>query len=126
MLFKPNKHYVAELEKKDYLGKAKVNSYPVCIHFTKNRNHPDALCLQVVASVVPQDEFSGFAPLMPQVTCAPIANHLKMQHNRPGLSTQMSRICRLHQHSVVVGSASPPRQVESGQTFAKSEPEVMR
>lgn len=23
-LFKPNKHYVAELEKKDYLGKAKV------------------------------------------------------------------------------------------------------
>uniref|UniRef100_A0A3Q0S7S7 Neutrophil cytosolic factor 2 n=1 Tax=Amphilophus citrinellus TaxID=61819 RepID=A0A3Q0S7S7_AMPCI len=45
MLFKPNKHYVAELEKKDYLGKAKV-----------------------VASVVPQDEFSGFAPLQPQVT----------------------------------------------------------
>ncbi|XP_056868195.1 neutrophil cytosol factor 2 isoform X2 [Takifugu flavidus] len=44
VLFKPNKHYVAELEKKDYLGKAKV-----------------------VASVVPQDEFSGFAPLMPQV-----------------------------------------------------------
>ncbi|MEQ2177668.1 hypothetical protein GOODEAATRI_005946 [Goodea atripinnis] len=42
-LFKPNKHYVAELEKKDYLGKAKV-----------------------VASVVPQDEFSGFAPLQPQ------------------------------------------------------------
>lgn len=24
MMFKPNKHYVAELEKKDYLGKAKV------------------------------------------------------------------------------------------------------
>lgn len=24
VLFKPNKHYVAELEKKDYLGKAKV------------------------------------------------------------------------------------------------------
>lgn len=24
LLFKPNKHYVAELEKKDYLGKAKV------------------------------------------------------------------------------------------------------
>lgn len=24
MLFKPNKNYVAELEKKDYLGKAKV------------------------------------------------------------------------------------------------------
>uniref|UniRef100_A0A3Q3WE20 SH3 domain-containing protein n=1 Tax=Mola mola TaxID=94237 RepID=A0A3Q3WE20_MOLML len=44
VLFKPNKHYVAELEKKDYLGKAKV-----------------------VASVVPQDEFSGFAPLQPQV-----------------------------------------------------------
>uniref|UniRef100_A0A7N8XJQ6 Neutrophil cytosolic factor 2 n=1 Tax=Mastacembelus armatus TaxID=205130 RepID=A0A7N8XJQ6_9TELE len=45
VLFKPNKHYVAELEKKDYLGKAKV-----------------------VASVVPQDDFSGFAPLQPQVT----------------------------------------------------------
>ncbi|CAF98816.1 unnamed protein product, partial [Tetraodon nigroviridis] len=44
VLFKPNKRYVAELEKKDYLCKAKV-----------------------VASVVPQDEFSGFAPLMPQV-----------------------------------------------------------
>uniref|UniRef100_A0A668TAR5 SH3 domain-containing protein n=1 Tax=Oreochromis aureus TaxID=47969 RepID=A0A668TAR5_OREAU len=47
-LFKPNKHYVAELEKKDYLGKAKV-----------------------VASVVPQDEFSGFAPLQPQVEDGP-------------------------------------------------------
>uniref|UniRef100_A0A672GK88 SH3 domain-containing protein n=1 Tax=Salarias fasciatus TaxID=181472 RepID=A0A672GK88_SALFA len=45
LLFKPNKHYVAELEKKDYLGKAKV-----------------------VSSVVPKDEFSGFAPLQPQVT----------------------------------------------------------
>uniref|UniRef100_A0A8C8DJI7 Neutrophil cytosolic factor 2 n=1 Tax=Oryzias sinensis TaxID=183150 RepID=A0A8C8DJI7_9TELE len=45
MMFKPNKHYVAELEKKDYLGKAKV-----------------------VASVNPQDDFSGFAPLQPQVT----------------------------------------------------------
>uniref|UniRef100_A0A3Q3NQU0 Neutrophil cytosolic factor 2 n=1 Tax=Labrus bergylta TaxID=56723 RepID=A0A3Q3NQU0_9LABR len=45
VLFKPNKNYVAELEKKDYLGKAKV-----------------------VASVVPQDIFSGFAPLQPQVT----------------------------------------------------------
>uniref|UniRef100_A0A3P9NVF4 Neutrophil cytosolic factor 2 n=1 Tax=Poecilia reticulata TaxID=8081 RepID=A0A3P9NVF4_POERE len=49
-LFKPNKHYVAELEKKDYLGKAKV-----------------------VASVVPQDEFSGFAPLQPQVEDGPAA-----------------------------------------------------
>lgn len=49
-LFKPNKHYVAELEKKDYLGKAKV-----------------------VASVVPQDEFSGFAPLQPQVKEGPAA-----------------------------------------------------
>uniref|UniRef100_A0A3Q1ED46 Neutrophil cytosolic factor 2 n=1 Tax=Acanthochromis polyacanthus TaxID=80966 RepID=A0A3Q1ED46_9TELE len=48
MLFKPNKNYVAELEKKDYLGKAKV-----------------------VASVVPQDEFSGFAPLQPQVEDGP-------------------------------------------------------
>ncbi|XP_070708710.1 neutrophil cytosol factor 2 [Pempheris klunzingeri] len=46
--FKPNKHYVAELEKKDYLGKAKV-----------------------VASVIPQDEFSGFAPLQPQVEDGP-------------------------------------------------------
>lgn len=27
VLFKPNKHYVAELEKKDYLGKAKVILY---------------------------------------------------------------------------------------------------
>ncbi|XP_041817147.1 neutrophil cytosol factor 2 isoform X2 [Chelmon rostratus] len=48
MLFKPNKHYVAELEKKDYLGKAKV-----------------------VASVIPQDQFSGFAPLQPQVKDGP-------------------------------------------------------
>ncbi|KAG7216732.1 hypothetical protein INR49_021115, partial [Caranx melampygus] len=47
-LFKPNKNYVAELEKKDYLGKAKV-----------------------VASVVPQDDFSGFAPLQPQVEDGP-------------------------------------------------------
>ncbi|XP_061661688.1 neutrophil cytosol factor 2 [Syngnathoides biaculeatus] len=47
-LFRPNKHYVAELEKKDYLGKAKV-----------------------VASVVPQDHFSGFAPLQPQVEQEP-------------------------------------------------------
>lgn len=31
---------------------------------TTNR---DFLSGQVVASVVPQDEFSGFAPLMPQV-----------------------------------------------------------
>uniref|UniRef100_A0A672H1R2 SH3 domain-containing protein n=1 Tax=Salarias fasciatus TaxID=181472 RepID=A0A672H1R2_SALFA len=48
LLFKPNKHYVAELEKKDYLGKAKV-----------------------VSSVVPKDEFSGFAPLQPQVEDGP-------------------------------------------------------
>lgn len=27
LLFKPNKHYVAELEKKDYLGKAKVSNH---------------------------------------------------------------------------------------------------
>lgn len=47
-LFKPNKNYVAELEKKDYLGKAKV-----------------------VSSVVPQDAFSGFAPLQPQVEDGP-------------------------------------------------------
>uniref|UniRef100_A0A672JUJ0 Neutrophil cytosolic factor 2 n=1 Tax=Sinocyclocheilus grahami TaxID=75366 RepID=A0A672JUJ0_SINGR len=43
--FKPNKNYVAELEKKDYLGKAKV-----------------------VSSVVPADDFSGFDPLQPQVS----------------------------------------------------------
>ncbi|XP_030636377.1 neutrophil cytosol factor 2 [Chanos chanos] len=48
LLFKPNKKYVAELEKKDYLGKAKV-----------------------VASVVPEDEFSGFAPLQPQIEDVP-------------------------------------------------------
>ncbi|XP_029313423.1 neutrophil cytosol factor 2 [Cottoperca gobio] len=48
VLFKPNKHYVAELEKKDYLGKATV-----------------------VSSVVPQDAFSGFAPLQPQVKDGP-------------------------------------------------------
>ncbi|XP_074477246.1 neutrophil cytosol factor 2 [Sebastes fasciatus] len=48
VLFKPNKHYVAELEKKDYLGKAKI-----------------------VASVIPQDAFSGFAPLQPQVQDGP-------------------------------------------------------
>ncbi|XP_054622418.1 neutrophil cytosol factor 2 isoform X2 [Dunckerocampus dactyliophorus] len=50
VLFRPNKHYVAELEKKDYLGKAKV-----------------------VASVVPQDQFSGFAPLQPQSEKGPAA-----------------------------------------------------
>uniref|UniRef100_A0AAY5EPA8 SH3 domain-containing protein n=1 Tax=Electrophorus electricus TaxID=8005 RepID=A0AAY5EPA8_ELEEL len=50
LLFKPNKHYVAELEKKDYLGKAKV-----------------------LSSVVPADNFSGFAPLQPQVVDAPTA-----------------------------------------------------
>ncbi|KAJ8403234.1 hypothetical protein AAFF_G00354510 [Aldrovandia affinis] len=47
-LFRPNKHYVAELEKKDYLGKAKV-----------------------VASIIPKDAFSGFAPLQPQVEVVP-------------------------------------------------------
>lgn len=38
MLFKPNKHYVAELEKKDYLGKAKVIIYQMtdlCIGHTR-------------------------------------------------------------------------------------------
>ncbi|XP_055737823.1 neutrophil cytosol factor 2-like isoform X1 [Salvelinus fontinalis] len=48
VLFKPNKNYVAELEKKDYLGKAKV-----------------------VSSIIFQDEFSGFAPLQPQVEDVP-------------------------------------------------------
>ncbi|XP_066548076.1 neutrophil cytosol factor 2 isoform X2 [Amia ocellicauda] len=47
-LFRPNKQHVAELDKKDYLGKAKV-----------------------VASIIPKDEFSGFAPLQPQVEEAP-------------------------------------------------------
>ncbi|KAF7706175.1 neutrophil cytosol factor 2 [Silurus meridionalis] len=48
LMFKPNKHYVAELEKKDYLGKAKV-----------------------ISSVVAADTFSGFAPLQPQVENVP-------------------------------------------------------
>uniref|UniRef100_A0A452UN27 Neutrophil cytosol factor 2 n=1 Tax=Ursus maritimus TaxID=29073 RepID=A0A452UN27_URSMA len=43
-LFRPNERQVAQLAKKDYLGKATV-----------------------VASVVDQDSFSGFAPLQPQV-----------------------------------------------------------
>uniref|UniRef100_A0A8B9RS99 Neutrophil cytosolic factor 2 n=1 Tax=Accipiter nisus TaxID=211598 RepID=A0A8B9RS99_9AVES len=43
-LFRPNEKQVAQLEKKDYLGKA-----------------------MVVASVVDKDNFSGFAPLQPQV-----------------------------------------------------------
>ncbi|MBN3312111.1 NCF2 factor, partial [Atractosteus spatula] len=43
-VFRPNKQHVAELEKKDYLGKATV-----------------------VASIIPKDDFSGFAPLQPQV-----------------------------------------------------------
>ncbi|XP_061877481.1 neutrophil cytosol factor 2 isoform X1 [Entelurus aequoreus] len=47
-LFRPNKYYVAQLDKKDYLGKAKV-----------------------VASVIPQDHFSGFAPLQPQFEKGP-------------------------------------------------------
>ncbi|MBN3270434.1 NCF2 factor, partial [Polyodon spathula] len=47
-LFRPNKHHVAQLEKKDYLGKATV-----------------------LASVIHQDAFSGFAPLQPQVQSAP-------------------------------------------------------
>ncbi|XP_074858766.1 neutrophil cytosol factor 2 [Carettochelys insculpta] len=46
-LFRPNEKQVAQLEKKDYLGKATV-----------------------VASVVDKDSFSGFAPLQPQ-TCSP-------------------------------------------------------
>ncbi|XP_067107864.1 neutrophil cytosol factor 2 [Osmerus mordax] len=50
VLFKPNQNYVAELEKKDYLGKAKV-----------------------VSSIVFEDEFSGFAPLQPQLEDAPVA-----------------------------------------------------
>uniref|UniRef100_A0A8C5B7I8 Neutrophil cytosolic factor 2 n=1 Tax=Gadus morhua TaxID=8049 RepID=A0A8C5B7I8_GADMO len=47
-LFRPNKNYVAELQKRDYLGKSKV-----------------------VSSTTPQDEFSGFAPLQPQVDEGP-------------------------------------------------------
>uniref|UniRef100_A0A3P8W2H8 Neutrophil cytosolic factor 2 n=1 Tax=Cynoglossus semilaevis TaxID=244447 RepID=A0A3P8W2H8_CYNSE len=64
VLFKPNKHYVAELEKKDYLGKAKV-----------------------VASVVPADEFSGFAPLQPQVMLFVLVwmRHLKVFYLRRAL-----------------------------------------
>ncbi|XP_054443508.1 neutrophil cytosol factor 2 [Pteronotus mesoamericanus] len=47
-LFRPNEKQVAQLVKKDYLGKATV-----------------------VASVVDQDNFSGFAPLQPQAAGPP-------------------------------------------------------
>ncbi|XP_006872617.1 PREDICTED: neutrophil cytosol factor 2 [Chrysochloris asiatica] len=47
-LFRPNERQVAQLAKKDYLGKATV-----------------------VASVVHQDSFSGFAPLQPQAAEPP-------------------------------------------------------
>ncbi|NXE49428.1 NCF2 factor, partial [Casuarius casuarius] len=47
-LFRPNERQVAQLEKKDYLGKATV-----------------------VASVVDKDSFSGFAPLQPQASSPP-------------------------------------------------------
>ncbi|KAH0618295.1 hypothetical protein JD844_017355 [Phrynosoma platyrhinos] len=47
-LFRPNEKQVAQLEKKDYLGKATV-----------------------VASVIDKDEFSGFAPLQPQASDPP-------------------------------------------------------
>ncbi|NXN29407.1 NCF2 factor, partial [Nycticryphes semicollaris] len=47
-LFRPNEKQVAQLEKKDYLGKATV-----------------------VASVVDKDDFSGFAPLQPQSSGPP-------------------------------------------------------
>ncbi|KAL8178118.1 UNVERIFIED_CONTAM: Neutrophil cytosol factor 2, partial [Gekko kuhli] len=47
-LFRPNEKQVAQLEKKDYLGKATV-----------------------VASIVDKDEFSGFAPLQPQAAEPP-------------------------------------------------------
>ncbi|XP_075013051.1 neutrophil cytosol factor 2 isoform X2 [Calonectris borealis] len=47
-LFRPNEKQVAQLEKKDYLGKATV-----------------------VASVVDKDDFSGFAPLQPQASSPP-------------------------------------------------------
>lgn len=47
-LFRPNERQVAQLVKKDYLGKATV-----------------------VASVVDQDSFSGFAPLQPQTAEPP-------------------------------------------------------
>ncbi|NXN86133.1 NCF2 factor, partial [Bombycilla garrulus] len=47
-LFRPNEKQVAQLEKKDYLGKA-----------------------MVVASVVDRDDFSGFAPLRPQTSGPP-------------------------------------------------------
>ncbi|NWW95073.1 NCF2 factor, partial [Rhynochetos jubatus] len=48
-LFRPNEKQVAQLEKKDYLGKA-----------------------MVVASVVDKDDFSGFAPLQPQASDPPL------------------------------------------------------
>nr|XP_023654851.1 neutrophil cytosol factor 2 isoform X1 [Paramormyrops kingsleyae] len=49
ILFRPRKHYVDELENKDYMGKAKV-----------------------IASIIPQDEFSGFAPLQPRAEDVPV------------------------------------------------------
>ncbi|XP_008112920.2 neutrophil cytosol factor 2 [Anolis carolinensis] len=47
-LFRPNEKHVAQLEKKDYLGKATV-----------------------VASIIDKDEFAGFAPLQPQASDPP-------------------------------------------------------
>ncbi|XP_026559051.1 neutrophil cytosol factor 2 [Pseudonaja textilis] len=47
-IFRPNEKQVAQLEKKDYLGKATV-----------------------VASVIDNDDFSGFAPLQPQTSEPP-------------------------------------------------------
>uniref|UniRef100_A0A8D0KTG9 Neutrophil cytosolic factor 2 n=1 Tax=Strix occidentalis caurina TaxID=311401 RepID=A0A8D0KTG9_STROC len=64
-LFRPNEKQVAQLEKKDYLGKA-----------------------MVVASVVDKDDFSGFAPLQPQIkqlpdpSTAPAPSALKGQPHR--------------------------------------------
>lgn len=46
VLFKPNKHYVAELEKKDYLGKAKVTLHAIILLCISNKCYiiPCELC----------------------------------------------------------------------------------
>uniref|UniRef100_A0A8C6WJH1 Neutrophil cytosolic factor 2 n=1 Tax=Neogobius melanostomus TaxID=47308 RepID=A0A8C6WJH1_9GOBI len=66
-LFRPNKNYVAQLEKKDYLGKAKV-----------------------VASVIPQDHFSGFAPLQPQVLALEGKAHMVLFEFIPETSDELA------------------------------------
>ncbi|MGH0142875.1 UNVERIFIED_CONTAM: hypothetical protein FKN15_026730 [Acipenser sinensis] len=83
-LFRPNKHHVAQLEKKDYLGKAKKQKLfdlvelPMGELFRPNKHHVAQLekkdylgKAKVLASVIHQDAFSGFAPLQPQKGLVP-------------------------------------------------------